>query len=126
MSYKRAEYWFNRFIRLRDCNYQGYSKCVSCGNIKHISDMHAGHYIHGLDFVEKNQHAQCSKCNLHEHGKLDLYAEYMVKRYGQDFIDKLRLLKNMGNNPKGEAISITGNHYREKCKKLMEQKGFAL
>lgn len=74
--------------------------CVTCGG--YTSD--AGHYIHNSDKPNKqlggnalwydirNIHGQCSKCNRHYSGRLDVYAEYLEDLYGFGIIQELREL----------------------------------
>lgn len=54
---------FSKYIRLKDANFQGYVKCVTCNVYRPYKEMHAGHYIHGktktLYFDERNVHPQC-------------------------------------------------------------------
>ena len=78
---------FNAFIRDRD---EGLS-CISCDEYR---DLCAGHYwaagnFESVRFNELNVNGQCEQCNGHLHGNLILYGKGLVKRHGQEAIDKL-------------------------------------
>jgi len=81
---------FNEFIRARDKELP----CISCnGN----SELEAGHYwsagnYESVRFNEVNVNGQCKKCNSFLHGNLILYGRGLVKRYGQEAVDKLDVI----------------------------------
>lgn len=86
---KIAERHFNKFIRERD---QG-KPCVSCGKFKRLEAGHfysAGHYS-ALRFEEDNVHGQCTRCNKHLSANLIEYQKNLVRRIGQERVDKLHL-----------------------------------
>lgn len=83
---------FSIWIRNRD------KKCYTCGATFWdeqrgeftINGLFAGHFKHGvLDFDEMNLHAQCDKCNRYWSGKLDVYAENLIRDYGIDAFNAL-------------------------------------
>jgi len=83
---KAIEY-FNAFIRERDKN----KPCISCGG---GGELEAGHYwaagnYESVRFNEVNTNGQCKKCNSFLHGNLILYGKALVKKYGQEEVDKL-------------------------------------
>lgn len=85
---KEAQYYFNKYIRLRD-KYKG---CISCGKMNEHFD--AGHYrsvgTHPqLRFNEKNVHGQCRHCNSFLSGNLIEYRKNLIKRIGYDMVEWL-------------------------------------
>ena len=86
---------FSRCIRLTD-SVNGYSSCVTCGTVKPIEELHAGHYIHGNTkktyFDERNVHPQCVSCNMYKSGSLDKYALYLERVYGNGILQVLNTL----------------------------------
>ena len=69
---------FSFYIRQRDK-----WTCYTCGKVGEGAEIHAGHFKHGvLDFDEMNIHAQCVSCNKWKSGKLDVYAENLIRDYG--------------------------------------------
>lgn len=87
---KKAIEYFNAFIRNRDKDLP----CISCGS---FGELEAGHYWAGgnfesVRFNEINVSGQCKKCNGFLHGNLILYGKGLVKRYGQEALDKLDVI----------------------------------
>lgn len=83
---------FSIWIRTRD------KKCYTCPQSYWdeqlgewtIKGLEAGHFKHNvLDFDEMNIHAQCKKCNKYYSGKLDIYAENLIRDYGLDKFNDL-------------------------------------
>ena len=83
----------NRYIRLRDCNGESGTNCISCGIWYEFSKLDAGHFIpttcSGLRFDERNVNAQCIKCNRYLHGNIRHYQKAMIVKYGEDIIKEL-------------------------------------
>lgn len=88
--------------RSKDADWRGYVSCYTCGVSKHWRQMDCGHYIHGhLDYDMRNLKPQCRNCNnkLWGGGRLDRYAEHLIKDYGVDWLTKLRKdAQTKGNN----------------------------
>lgn len=114
VSKLKKELWklFSLFIRKRD-NFQ----CVTCGKIGEGGGIHAGHFITGatcgtkLYFDETNVHAQCYHCNINLSGNWVKYEEFMIKKYGKDYTDNLKLRRTLEAGNKVEL-----NWYEEKIK----------
>ncbi len=79
----------NAYVRLRDAALP----CVSCGR-HHTGQYHAGHYMSrgarpDLRFDLDNIHKQCAPCNEHLSGNIANYRIELVKRIGQEGVDRL-------------------------------------
>jgi len=80
----------SEYIRRKDADQYGFNYCYTCGAKKHYKELNAGHYKHDrLDFDERNLKPQCVKCNQHNSGELDLYAERLIKENGLEWFNKL-------------------------------------
>lgn len=90
---KRAWKEFSIFIRTRGANEAGMNKCVTCGVVAHWKTLQAGHFIRGrLNnnlFNETACWAQCYSCNVGKQGNVVIFYKFMLKEYGQDWIDHL-------------------------------------
>ena len=99
---------FSKYLRTKEClettGNPGYGKCCTCGEIKHFTELDAGHFIAGrrlgILFDERGVHIQCAKCNRFQGGRPVEYRDYMLTRYGQEVIDDLYRLAKI---PKGYA-----------------------
>lgn len=91
---KEAEKHFNAYIRQRDSQ-DGYFQCISCGEYKHTTKMHAGHFMSAghhtiVRFNEDNVHGQCEHCNTFLHGNLASYQDNLIKKIGQEGVDIIK------------------------------------
>jgi len=84
--------WYSKFIRLRDSDSNGYIHCVTCGQPIPWKEAHSGHFIHGLDWIEDNEHGQCLSCNYYK-SVGDIYALWMIDNFGRERVDELYRLK---------------------------------
>lgn len=78
-------------------------QCYTCFTWHDPKEMDCGHYIHGkLDFDLRNLKPQCKKCNNKAWGggRLDIYAERLIKENGIDWLVTLR-----------KDAQIKGNYY---------------
>lgn len=107
----KAEIQFHKYIVLRD-----FSICFTCGSQGNQS----GHFRHGkLDFDERNQHCQCSICNLVKGGNLKVYEEKLIRIYGQDWVDKLILDSNtISNKFSIDELEQIYEKYKNKVKNI--------
>jgi hypothetical protein len=118
---------FNEFIRLRDLNGTDYFKCISCGQIKDKSQLHAGHYYNvghfdGLRFDEDNCHGQCHHCNTYLGGNLIEYSKNLPLRIG---VERFKLLeiragvyKRSGNKWDRFTVKYLIAEFQQKIKEL--------
>ena len=95
---KEVERLVNAFVRKRDSLYNGqYFKCISCDNVKQMSQCNAGHYFSvgnygAVRFNLDNIHAQCIHCNFRLHGNLIPYRENLIKKIGIERFEHLEML----------------------------------
>jgi len=112
---------FNRYVRRRDTQPNGYGACCSCGKVFSFEGLEAGHYIHNcsaLRYDERNVHAQCGGCNKWKHGNSTGYALFLVREYGplilEEFHDARTTRKIWRRNELLELLDI----YRKKLKDM--------
>lgn len=78
---------FSEYCRIRDSNSDGIVKCFTCEYIGIWKGMDCGHGIgrqhKATKFDERNNHAQCKRCNGFEGGQQAIYKEEVEKRYGE-------------------------------------------
>ena len=125
---------FRDFIRLRDSNEHGIGQCISCGEfirvwyfedgkLKFNGNAHAGHYYSrgastALYFDEKNVNLQCVKCNSFQGGNIQGYSSGLIRKYGADILDILKLKKdNFCKMTVGEMQILT-DEYKMKVEGL--------
>jgi len=79
----KAQFWFNKFIRMRDDD----KACISCQKPMH-KKINAGHFRSvgsspHLRFNENNCHAQCEHCNNYLSGNIGNYRINLIKKIGE-------------------------------------------
>jgi len=113
---------FNEYVRKRDASGDHF-KCISCGKIKHVDYMHAGHYYSvgqypGLRFDEDNCHGQCNYCNTFLHGNLIEYRDGLLGRIG---LDRFMRLKHRAEDYKKLGYKFSRSEVEAKIKELNER-----
>lgn len=113
----KAQIVFNKYIRLRDKD----KGCISCGG----EVQEAGHYYSqghhsAVRYSEINTNGQCTRCNRWLHGNLINYRKGLVKRYGENEVNKLDLHVDLKKGFKWSRIELEEliKHYNEKIKSL--------
>lgn len=76
-------------------------KCCTCPAIDlQGRNWHGGHFIRDsvggvlLRYLLENIHSQCFRCNMTLGGNEAEYYQFMVRKYGQEFVDELFRIKN--------------------------------
>lgn len=87
--------------RQKDAYINGMTPCITCGQVKHWKEMHAGHFFHAskqhpITYDDRNIHAQCPRCNTYKGGARDHYSVQIVRRYGPGTLAELEHIKHQG------------------------------
>lgn len=123
----KARVAFKEYIRYRDAWETSGNPfecvCCTCGKLTPLDgSLHGGHFIQGSTnstyFEETNCHGQCNFCNLFRHGALDKYLMFMIKKYGQDEVDRLYRLKGTTRKFTVEELDEITKKYRKKLDEL--------
>ena len=89
---KELDTTYSIFIR-RSFSKNGKVACYTCGVEKPITEMHCGHFNprQYLDtrWDERNTKPQCPTCNTFNNGQPTIFAEKLVKEYGEDILTEL-------------------------------------
>lgn len=120
---------FSEYIRTKECiettGSIEYGVCCTCGKVYLYDKLQAGHFIPGRTnsvlFVEDIVHIQCWQCNGYEHGKYFEYEQYMINRYGQEKVEKLKILKHQHKTMKIFELLAIEQYYKEKLLKLKQE-----
>lgn len=116
---------FSQFIRMRDADWKGYIKCVTCRKYIFWKASDAGHFLPGrkniILFDERQVHAQCGRCNRFRAGNWDKYYAVMKEKHGQEVIDELIALNNQMKEWKLAELKEKLNHYQSKVGSLKKR-----
>ena len=106
---------FSIYIRKRDTNAEGYGHCITCTA---WSKLQCGHFIKRQHlvtrWVETNAAGQCARCNHFLHGNEGAFCMALIKKHGQEHIDKLLSLKHTSAKFTRDTLTMMIDSYR-KC-----------
>jgi DNA-directed RNA polymerase subunit N (RpoN/RPB10) len=100
--------------------------CFTCGReVDNLNgELHASHFQldsangNSTSFDEVNVQACCRHCNRYLHGNLGNFAINLIKKYGQDEIDRLQSLKLISKKWSLEELKEIHDTYKKKLKML--------
>ena len=127
---KKATAWknFSAYIRARDAlattGSLEYCKCITCGKIKPIAQIDAGHMLgsrrNGILFDETMVFGQCSFCNREGGGQYEAFKRIMVERNGIEWYESKERAKREPVELTDEALVLISKHYLAKYKELIK------
>jgi len=117
---------FSKFIRLRDADWRGHCKCISCNKTDDWKTFDAGHYIaigscKGLKYNEKNVNAQCTSCNQYKSGNQIDYRISLIEKVGEKAVKNLEAIyqrKQPFKKLSQLEINILNKEYKDKLAQL--------
>lgn len=113
---------FSEFIRRRDADENGICTCITCGLQRPWRQMDCGHGIPrqhwGTRYDERNNNAQCKRCNGFEGGSQEAYARAVDIKHGEGTWEHLLLKKQFGKRLSSFEIDVLTKHYKQKIKEL--------
>jgi hypothetical protein len=119
MSKKQADFYFAKYIRLRDSE-NGYAKCCTCG--RYVSQFDCGHFLSRrfecTRYDEKNSHAQCLKCNRFENGNQYQHAQFIDEKYGKGTAEALLQKSKMTCKRSEQHYKSIAQEFKNKIKQL--------
>jgi len=131
---KTAKLYFNRFIRLRDTDENGFGYCISSGQLLKYGteNCQAGHYFPGtvsqLEFNEYNVNLQGKSDNYFKSGNQLEYRRRLIDKIGIERVFELEMIAAQAKrvNYKHDRFFLieTIEKYKAKCKYLLENKNF--
>jgi len=130
---KLATRYFNKFIRLRDTNENGYGYCISSGCHLYYAteEAQAGHYWSAdkfprLRFNEYNVNLQSRSDNYFKEGDHETYRKNLIKKYGKEVVEELDRIAEDRSPFKWDRLYLIEviETYKEKCKELANNKNF--
>jgi len=107
---KRAWKLLSEIVRRKYADSSGFSRCYTCGDAAHWSDLHAGHAIPGrtgavlLD--EDILRPQDAKCNIWGRGMHHIFAAKLIKEHSMDWWEaKLASAKQVKKWSRSDLLS---------------------
>ena len=86
----------SRYVRHKHSK-DGLCTCFTCGVVKPIAEMQAGHAIQGrgnsILFQTDAIRPQCSSCNVWQGGRLDVFIPKLIDEIGRERYDEILEMK---------------------------------
>lgn len=119
--HNRARIACHAYIRARDADLP----CACCGTYD-AAQWDASHYRPAgvnsdLRYNELNIHKCCSVCNQHKSGNLTLFRMWMVRQFGELFVQELESNHKTKRYTRAELEGIEA-HYKLKLSELKKSK----
>lgn len=90
---KKLDKVFSEYIRQKDADFFGMTRCYTCDVKKHWKDLQNGHYISrghmATRWEEENCRVQCAGCNVFRNGNYTEYSYRLLKEIGEEALDAL-------------------------------------
>lgn len=122
---------FSKYVRLRDSDIDGYTKCITCDKVLFWKELQGGHFIvqHGNPNTwinEKNVHAQCGQCNVYKHGEQYIYGKAVDNLYGEGTAEELLRLSKIYKEFHIDELEELIVLYTSKLNKLLKDRNLRL
>jgi|TARA_R100000482_G_scaffold107283_1_gene49689 hypothetical protein len=121
---KELDKVFSQYIRWAYANDSGMVECYTCGVIKHVKEMHNGHFQSrkhtSTRWHENNCRPQCPKCNLYSEGEKWIYGNKLVAELGRDTVDEIVALSHKSVKYSKTDLQYLIETYKKKLKELCE------
>ena len=121
---------FSKYVRLRDAMPSGFFRCISCGQIKPISQADCGHFhsrIHmSTRFDEDNCHAECRYSNRFSADHIIGYRANLIKKIGEQRFILLEAKAHQSRKWSHFELEQLIKYYRALVQKLSKEKGISL
>ena len=124
---KKLDRVFSEYVRLRDSKPFGYkyARCISCNQIKPVTQFDAGHFIGrthmATRFDENNVWCECRACNRFSPDHMIYYQRNLVQKIGQDKVDLLIARGKQTKKYSPWELEILIRHYQEEINRMKKE-----
>ena len=120
---KELDKHFSQYIRWAYADDSGMVECYTCGVVKHVKEMHNGHFQSrkhtSTRWHENNCRPQCPKCNLYSEGEKWIYGNKLVAELGRDAVDEIVALSHKSVKYSKTDLEYLIDIYKQKVKDLL-------
>ena len=115
---KRLDKVFSLYIRIKNSNDFGITKCVTCNKEDHYKNMQCGHFISRKHYIlrwdEENCNVQCVACNVFRYGEQYKYSLFLGTKLSKKLYNKSKKLINFTTSELKDKL----NYYNKKIKEI--------
>jgi hypothetical protein len=124
---KELDKWFSLYIRLRDADELGFTKCFTSGRYYHYKNIHAGHFMSrkylSTRWSELNVQAQSAADNLFAQGRQYQFGKELDAKYGEGTAEDLQIKSKQIQKFTRDDYEEKITYYKEAVKNLKKEKG---
>tara|TARA_R110002020_G_scaffold232155_1_gene443655 strand:- start:491 stop:895 length:405 start_codon:yes stop_codon:yes gene_type:complete len=124
---KELDKWFSLYIRLRDADELGFTKCFTSGRYYHYKNIHAGHFMSrkclSTRWSELNVQAQSAADNLFAQGRQYQFGKELDAKYGEGTAEDLQIKSKQIQKFTRSDYEEKITYYKEAVKNLKKEKG---
>ena len=117
---KKLDTLFSLFIRQRNADPNGMTKCYTCGVLKHYKELQCGHFVPrqylSVRYDEINCQTQCYACNMLYNGQPSAFAMNLTRDYGKETVEMLE--KKRREITKYFPYELKLEEYKNKLKEM--------
>jgi len=119
---KQLDKVFSEYIRRRDIDLCGNSKCFTCGKVDDWRSLQCGHFQSRKHYAtrwdEQNCQVQCSGCNVFRYGEQFKFGVNLDKKYGVGTAETLERMARFTIKFSNDELAEKIAHYKETIKQL--------
>jgi hypothetical protein len=127
---RTADKWFSIYIRLRDSDSNGLSKCITCDTTKEWREMDCGHFMSrrflSVRYDKRNANAQCQSCNQFGAGEQYRHGKAIDLKFGKGTADELNKLSRKITKLSKVEIMEVAQEYKQMAEEIAEIKGLCI
>lgn len=121
---KELDAVFSKYIRWYYADANGMVECYTCGQVKPVKEMQAGHFQSRRhtstrwDTEYGNVKPQCVKCNMFAQGEQYLFGQKLKAEIGEQAVDELIALSRKSVKYSKADLEYLIEVYKEKLKEI--------
>tara|TARA_R100000655_G_scaffold928_1_gene3773 strand:- start:908 stop:1315 length:408 start_codon:yes stop_codon:yes gene_type:complete len=124
---KELDKYFSLFIRLKNADDLGFTKCYTSGRYYHYKKIHAGHFMSrkhlATRWCEINVQPQSAADNLFGQGEQFKFGKNLDAEYGEGTAEKLQIKARQTLKLSRVDYEEKISYYKEAVKNLKKEKG---
>lgn len=127
-----ADKWFSLYIRLRDSNFRGVVKCITCTVSDYFKgpNMNCGHFQSRSHKATRwhihNANGQCVGCNKWKSGDQYRHGRMIDLKFGRGSADEMELLARTTIKRTVQEVVEIAEHFRNLAKIEASKRGIEL
>jgi len=125
---KKLDAVFSKYIRNLYADKAGRTKCITCGVLKPVAEMHAGHFMSRSKYSTRWMHdpstgmvnvlPQCPRCNLYDSSQSYKFGRKLDAIYGEGTAEKVHQASQQMSKFSLTDIVAMRKMYEQKLKDL--------